>query len=202
MRQRLGRIPWSARVNIGCRNEFLWSTAIEIVEVVDSVQELYDNMIAVRDYDCEDPNSVSSSDIVGIARWAWDLRVKNKIFSKSDPVLQIKRSEYDALLRHPKGGDAFTLLAKLRFSHPTPGKRFGLDPTAMSKSCCLGKFSRDRFIAARKLLEHEDFIKTVSKPNAFTKRATQYQLTSPNSGGKNLLYFAGTHNRWLLPETH
>ncbi len=164
------------KIRVGQRNGYLTRKAVEFVECVDSESELLDELKAVREYDCDDLESIPDSELIGIASWAWQLRAENRIFAERNSGVLIMRSTADKLLSTPNGEKAFALFFILKAAHGhVPGKRFGLDPIAMKRDGLI-PFGRDAFRNARNLLIDQGLLQSIGgyKRDGF---AQQYQLT-------------------------
>jgi hypothetical protein len=164
------------RVGTGKRNAFLTRKSIEFVQCVDSEADLLSELMAQRDYDCEAPETISDSELVGIASWAWALRVENRIFEGRNSGVIIKRNIMDQLLGLPYGQNAFALHCILETSHGhIPGKRFRIDPVAMKRDGLIS-FGRDACFQARNLLIEQRLLRRVGnyKPGSHPQH---YQLT-------------------------
>jgi hypothetical protein len=134
-RLRCTQIPKPALIRTGDRHNQLVCEAMRMVELVDSVDELQANLAGIRDDWCVDPATFPDSELAGIAAWAWQCRLENRIYRGRDSAFPIQRRDVDALLGLANGTDAIGLLVLLQDQHGhAPGKRFALNFVAMRKA--------------------------------------------------------------------
>ena len=65
----------------GHRHFGLIEQAIQIVKYVDSRDDLYANLVALRDDLCEQPETFPLTELSAIASWAWTKRLEAKIYT-------------------------------------------------------------------------------------------------------------------------
>jgi hypothetical protein len=161
---------------VGHRHATLVREALQMVEYVDSVEELAANLEAVRDDLCEDAQSMPDSELQDIAEWTWQCRLENRIFRGRDSAFSLHRLALDALRGCKNQTDAVALYVTLvdMHGHP-PGKRFALDFKAM-RGAELTDLSLVRQRAARRTLEAVGLLKLVGKHKAGAKHQT-FSLT-------------------------
>ena len=137
-----------------------------MLELVDSAEELEANLAAVRDDLCEDAATMPDSELRALARWAWTLRLENRIFRGRNSALSIDRLALDALRRWENETDAIALYLLLvdRHGH-TPGKRFVLNFKALRESG-LTRLSVPRLRAARRTLQAVGLLQLVGNHRA------------------------------------
>ena len=134
-----------------------------MVELVDSVDELQANLAGIRDDWCVDPATFPDSELAGIAAWAWQCRLENRIYRGRDSAFPIQRRDVDALLGLANGTDAIGLLVLLQDQHAhAPGKRFALNFAAMRKAGLINLSTR-RLSDARRTLEGVGLLRLTSK---------------------------------------
>ena len=158
--------PLSAAISVGHRHAALVKEAIKMLELVDSAEELEANLAAVRDDLCEDAATMPDSELRALARWAWTLRLENRIFRGRNSALSIDRLALDALRRWENETDAIALYLLLvdRHGH-TPGKRFVLNFKALRESG-LTRLSVPRLRAARRTLQAVGLLQLVGNHRA------------------------------------
>lgn len=162
----------------GERNSALWREAIQMVELVDDVDELAANLRALRDNQCENPDTVTDSEIAQIASWAWKCRLEGKLYRGRDSSFPVDRAAVDALRGCRNASDAISLYIILLDLHGhRPGKTFALDGEGM-KRAGLTDLSRDRFRAARQTLEQVGLLQ-IAASHQVGKRNRTYQLAKP-----------------------
>lgn len=163
-------------VPVGERHSAMIKEAMGMVEYVDDPDELAANLIALRDDQFFDPESMPDNELHGIARWAWKCRLEGRIFRGRNSDVRVSRLALDVLRVHPNASDAQALLMTLIDKHGhLPGKRFCLSHKGM-QSAGLTDLSRRKFLAARRLLEDTGLIRLVDKHRAGL-RGQQFILT-------------------------
>jgi hypothetical protein len=183
-----------APILTGHRHVELVKEAIRMVELVDGPAELQSNLAGIRDDWCVDPETMTDSELAGIAGWAWKCRLENRIYRGRDSAFPFQRLALDALRGQANGSDAIALLVLLEDQHGhQPGKRFPLDFEAMRKAGLLN-LSKPRLRAARRMLEHAGLLRLVGRHRAGSKPQT-FALTRPQSG------IGGAANVEAMPKT-
>lgn len=154
------------RVEITHRHPRLVKEAVAMVEFVDSVDDLTANLAAFRDDYCADALSFPDSEVTAIAAWAWECRLKNRIYRGRDSAFSLQRQALDALRGCDNDTDAIALYVMLVDLHGhIPGKRFALDFKAMRASG-LTRLSIPRLRAARRNLQTVGLLMQVGKHRA------------------------------------
>lgn len=164
---------------VGSRHVWLRAEALNMVEFVNSLDELIGNLEHLR-YRAPDPESMPVSEVRGIAEWAWKCRLENRLFAGRNSAVKLNRNAIDALRHEP---DALALYAVLCDAHGhTSPKRFALSHPGMVKAERI-ILSRDRFRAARDTLVRKGLLQLVAKHQA-GKRSQQFVLCrlSPDGG--------------------
>ncbi len=159
-------------IPVGHRHVVLVREAVQMVEFVDSAEELAANLEAVRDDLCVDAAAMPDSELRGIAKWAWECRLDNRIYRGRDSAFSLQRSALDALRSWDNGIDALGLYVMLVDLHGhAPGKRFALDFKAM-RATGLTRLSIPRLRAARRTLQTVGLLSLVGKHQAGAKHQT------------------------------
>lgn len=159
-------------IPVGHRHVVLVREAVQMVEFVDSAEELAANLEAVRDDLCADAATMPDSELRGIAKWAWECRLDNRIYRGRNSAFSLQRSALDALRRWDNGTDALGLYVMLVDLHGhAPGKRFALDFKAM-RATGLTRLSIPRLRAARRTLQTVGLLSLVGKHQAGAKHQT------------------------------
>ena len=153
-------------IPVGHRHATLVREAMQMIEFVDSADELAANLEAVRDDLCEDAQSMPDSELQDIAEWTWQCRLENRIFRGRDSAFSLHRLALDALRGWHNQTDAIAFYVMLLDNHGhIPGKRFALDFKAM-RDAGLTDLSIDRQRAARRTLEAVGLLRLVGKHKA------------------------------------
>jgi hypothetical protein len=159
-------------IPVGHRHVMLVREAVQMVEFVDSAEELVANLEAVRDDLCQDAVTMPDSELRAIAKWAWECRLDNRIYRGRDSAFSLHRSALDALRGWQNGTDAIALYVMLVDLHGhAPGKRFALDFKAM-RSTGLTRLSIPRLRAARRTLQTVGLLIQVGKHRAGSTHQT------------------------------
>ena len=178
---RLVRQSNPAPILTGHRHVELVKEAMRMVTLVDSPDELQDNLACIRDDWCMTPETMPDSELAGIAGWAWKCRLENRIYHGRDSAFPIQRRALDALRGQANGADAIALLVLLEDQHGhAPGKRFPLDFDAMRASG-LVNLSTPRLRAARRTLQGAGLLRLVGRHKAGSTPQT-FALARPNPG--------------------
>lgn len=153
-------------IPVGDRHNNLVKAAVQMVEVVDSLEELAANLEGVRDDLCADVSTMPDSELRAIAKWAWECRLDNRIYKGRNSAFSLERSALDALRGWENEVDAIALYVMLKDQHGhTPGKRFALDFKSMRASG-LTQLSIRRLRDARRTLEKVGLLALVGKHRA------------------------------------
>jgi hypothetical protein len=159
-------------IPVGQRHAELVREAVQMVEFVDSAEELAANLEGVRDDLCADAATMPDSELRGIAKWAWECRLNNRIYRGRDSAFSLHRSALDALRGWQNDTDAIGLYVLLVDLHGhAPGKRFALDFKAM-RSTGLTRLSIPRLRAARRTLQTVGLLSLVGNHKAGAKHQT------------------------------
>lgn len=181
------------RIERGQRHTTLVRRALKMVEYVDTAQELTDNLMAIRDDLCHDPDSLPVGEVQGVAEWAWRCRLENRVYAGRNSAFPVSRMALDLLRGHPDEPFALSLYTRLLAEHGhQPGKRFPLCHKAM-KEAGLTVLSRDRFRAAVRALLSVGLLKQVGKHFAGSTPRT-FALAMPFATGENVATL-----RWPRP---
>jgi len=164
--------PKAALIPAGHRHNELVRQAMQMVELVDSADELQANLAGIRDDCCDDPASMTDRELQGIAEWAWQCRLGNRIYRGRDSAFRVQRVAIDALRGLINGADAIALMVLLEDQHGhNPGKRFPLDFEAI-RVAGLINLSISRLRAARRTLEGVGLLRLASKHRAGSRPQT------------------------------
>ena len=162
----------------GDRHNRLVKEAMNMVAYVDSAEELFGNVAALRDDYCQDAATLPDAELWGIVKWAWKCRLENRLFTGRDSDLRISRLALDSLRRLPNEGDCLALYMLLLDMHGhSNGKRFALDFKAMRESG-LTQLSIPRLRAARRALQSAGLLKLVGNHRAGSVHQT-FMLAKP-----------------------
>ena len=167
------------KAQTGTRHDFLKLKASEYIEHVDSKEELLQNLLYDRDRYCDDPSSVPDAEVDGIANWNWDLRLKNKIYSKNNSAFRIPRQAYHQIRALPNGHIALYLYLYLNDKHGHIfGKTFQINVDALKASAGFA-FGQKAIYKAIKQLLGIGYL-TVKKSYHVGKHGRIFQLSKPN----------------------
>lgn len=150
----------------GQRNGFLWRAARAIASECDSYQSLLDRLLDSRDRNCENPATVSDSEVEGIAKWAWSLKSDGRLYAGRNSEFRVRRNVLDALKGTKGGANAFFLYAVLLSNHGhMPDRSFVIVPSAMRKNGHLemsdsSVYRSIRILEENGLIHHTGYSKT------------------------------------------
>ena len=174
----------SGKIPVGMRNSSLWRRAVEYAPCCDSEDEIFENFLAYRDLEFDDPTGVLDGEVRRVAAWVWTLRRENRLWQGRDSEMKISRTAIDRLSRIEHGADAWLLYGILVDNHGhIPGKKFAIVPDAMIGNGMMS-LSRGRAYRAIKLLLDANLLRLVRKGKL--KEPHQYQLLRPVSGYQSL----------------
>ena len=178
---------------VGKRHQMLVCEALQMVEYVDSADELLANLEGVRDDRCADIMTMPDSELRKIANWTWKCRLANNIYMGRDSAFRVERPALDAIRSCDNEPDSIALYVLLQDVHGhSPGKRFALDFKAMRNSG-LTRLSIPRLRAARRSLEAVGLIRLVGKHKAGSIHQTWVlvRMRSNASDALNINYIGG-----------
>ena len=169
----------SNKAQSGTRHNFLLRKAREYIENVDSKEELLQNLLYDRDTYCDDPSSVPDVEVEGIANWIWDLRLKNKIYSKNNSDFRISREAFSQIRALPNGYVALDLYLYLNDKHGhILGQTFQINVDALKANGAFPFGQKALHKAIKQLLELGYL--TVFKSYHVGKHGRIFQLSKPN----------------------
>jgi hypothetical protein len=167
----------TGKVSIGERNGALYRRSIEYAPCADSLDGLVADLAAMRDIEFDDAASVTDTEIIKVAGWAWGLRLEGRLWAGRNSTVRINRLVLDCLLPLPNGAEAYALYSVVMANHShQPGKTFSIVPDAMISAGLL-KIGRRQIYRARDLLLEFGLIVLVRRGRL--KEAHQYRLQSP-----------------------
>ena len=150
------------KIQIGARNKYLSSKAIEQVRHSTDAHELLEQLHFERDTRCQNPETLSDDELRKIAAWAWKKRLDNSLFVGRASSFRIDRGALDRLRGTPAWSDALALYAVLLDQHSgEPARTFTLVHDSMRKANWT-ELSRDRFYKARKTLEDAGLLEKIA----------------------------------------
>jgi len=135
-----------------------------------------------RDAHCQNPETVSDEELRKIAAWGWRKRLENSIFEERNSSFLINRNAIDRLKGKPGSSDAKALYLDLIDQHGhCPGKSFALVYASM-RAAGSTDLSRERFLAARRMLETDGLLQKAANHSPGMSHA-QFQLMRPVPDG-------------------
>jgi hypothetical protein len=164
-------------VPIGSRHQALVKKAVEYGHCADTFEELLADLMALRDLQFEDTNSVLDEEVVAIARWTWRKRADGKLYAGRNSEMKVNRSAMDQLLARSDSGDAALLYLLLQSNHGHHhGKVFAIAADAMIAAGIIN-MGRDRVYRARDVLIDECLLLQVRLGKG--RHPSLFRLTSP-----------------------
>lgn len=159
----------------GERNTTLTREAIKMVGLVDDVDELTANLQAIRDDQFANPKTFPNTEVLKIARWAWERRCEGKLYHGRDSEFRVHREALDAIKRFDNASEAIALYVILLDQHGhKPAREFPFDHDGMQKAGHTN-LSRRRFLAARETLASAGLIEVARQYSAGHRKRT-YRL--------------------------
>lgn len=173
---------FEGKIKVGSRNKHLVEFAAQVVRHVADLHGVLENLRLERDAHCQDPETVAEGELEKIAAWAWQKRLDNSLYQARQSSFQIDRVALDRLAGRRGGSDAISLYVILIDQHGhCPGKAFTLIHDGM-RYAGLTDLSRDRFRAARQMLEDSGLLKLAHRPVPGRSHA-RFRLMRPVPNG-------------------
>jgi len=120
-------------------NKFLKPRAIKLAKTASSLEALVSELREAVNLNCEEPQSVSATEIENMAGWAWQKRLDGELWGGGISVAQIHNHEFETLMEYKNGPDALALLYNLHHCHgANPGKRFAVASKEMASASYFG----------------------------------------------------------------
>lgn len=163
---------------IGERHNRLVNEAISMVLHVDNLQELFANLIFIRDEEFDSAREFGKNEVMRIAEWAWTCRLENRVYSGRQSAFKVQRSAIDRLKPLANASDAIALFIVLTDLHGhRDGWTFALKWEAMKRTGHTN-LSRARFRSARNALLDTGLLVLSARHQAGT-RHQRFRLRSP-----------------------
>jgi hypothetical protein len=169
----------AGRVPIGERTNSLWKRAREYVETVDSETQLFGELRCFADQNFERPETYTDAEISKSAKWAWEKRLANSLWSGANSAGTISIAEYETLMAIPDGTLALALLVTLRHNHSVrsqQGKPFCIAREAMAEADVISGWSSTKYKRATIALKAAGLVRVVRQGNNL-RGASLYQFT-------------------------
>ncbi len=173
--------PVSKKVPVGQRyTKFLSPKAIEYCPLVNSEDELFDELRAAVNWYCLEPDSVTNAEIRNCANWAWQKRLDNNLWAGAHSAVQTTNIEFKALSQVKDGELGHFLLHVLRHNFAGKnhcGQPFPIARQAMTGADVIPGWSENRYRRAADALLKAGLI-TMVKRGGLNAGAHLYQLSS------------------------
>ncbi len=166
------KVRRGAKVKTGERHPYLLRRAVELVRASVCADELYNNLVFVRDEELESPDSVTGGEIRNIADWAWGLHATGKLFAFDGGSFRVPRHYLQRLGGNSEAIALYTILCD-KHGH-SPGKLFGLSFKGMNKNGLID-LSERAFHRAKAALLKVGAVKIASNHSAGRKNR-QYTM--------------------------
>lgn len=164
--------PPAGKISVGHRHVHVKRRAIELVRQCETPDELFENLIFVRDEECDLRETISDDEVLGIARWTWEKCESGELAFDTGGVFHVPRHFMSRLGGNP---EAIALYAVLREKHGhRPGTMFSLSHKGMREAGLLN-FSERAFHNAKRLLMKVGAVE-VAVGHRVGKRCRQYRL--------------------------
>lgn len=146
----------------GERHAALIRAALDLARRASTEDAMTAELLAFRDHRLDRPETVPDAEVAGVAAWAWECRLENRLWTGRNSGFNLNRRAIDALKGDPAQDQALGLLARLTAAHGHTAARFPLDHAAM-KAADLTSMGRPAFLAARRALEKAGLLRCVQK---------------------------------------
>lgn len=73
-------VSTSGKIRDGVRDDFLWRRGLELASTSECEDEVFEELRAFRDLECENPETVSDAEVRAKARWAWRNRERHTLW--------------------------------------------------------------------------------------------------------------------------
>lgn len=169
----------------GSRNRRICKYAIEMVESVDNEDELFGNLLFIRDNECEESSTIPDTELRKIANWAWTKRLDGKVYHSQNSDFPINRQSIERLRGASNYSDTVALFVTLQSQHGhIKGKTFALNHERML-TCKLTDLSRRRFKAAIETMLSVGLL-AIAKEYSTGRFARTYRLTQIKTDHPNI----------------
>lgn len=171
----VGKVPEGERYK-----KVLFPKAVEYAPNCDSLDELIQELQSEVNFQCESPETVTQSEIMRTAKWAWQKRLENSLYAGEHSAVKTTNLEFKMLMKVKYGELGLSLLHTLRHNHSGSkriGKPFPICRRAMSKANVIEGWSEDKYRRASVALLQTGLIKLV-KHGGRNKGANLYQLNT------------------------
>lgn len=158
----------------------LFPKAIEFATCCDSLEELIQELRSEINLQCENPETITRSEIQKVAKWAWEKRLQNSLYSGENSAVKTTNQEFKILMRCKDSELGLALLHILRHNHSAKnriGKPFPICRRAMAKANIIEGWSEGKYRRASLALLKAGLIKLV-KRGGKNSGANLYQLNS------------------------
>lgn len=141
----------SSKVAKGKRHHHLLRRAVSFAPTCVSENELYENLIFVRDEECENPATLPDDEVRGIAQWGFETAVRGELYAASGGSFVVPR-HFAKVLRGDADALALYVLLLEQHGHQK-NKTFGLRYEPMKRDGLTGLSERAFGRAVKKLVE-------------------------------------------------
>lgn len=182
----------------GVRHSTLKRRAHQVVQTVDSFDELAADLLAFRDWEIDHPEDFPDSSVLALARWYWDKREAGELWTATNGHVPIPRAAIDVLARSGEGL-AMLLYGILVAAHGHKSDTFAIVPDGLRNSGRLRAGRRQIYQAIDVLLKL-DLLTCREMPRGdrrFYRYALGHGAEENKGGGSNLILVSekDTHSR-------
>lgn len=159
-------------VRVGSRHSHLKRRAAQLAASSETADELFRNLVFIRDENCQDPSSVSDDEVRNLAEWAFTRHQQGRLYGLAGGYVSVPHRMIDRLTAHP---DALALYLRLLATHRCKEKaEFALSYDGMVANSLIN-MSRRAFRSAVDTLVTVGAISVAAEYIA-GKRFRQYRL--------------------------
>ncbi|MGO7438915.1 bifunctional DNA primase/polymerase [Rhizobium ruizarguesonis] len=182
---------FASRAPIGTRNDIIIKKAVEFCGYVDSQEELFNELCALRTLEFDHPETFPDIQVLGVAKWAWQLRLEGKLSFRGRSAVKVSYDLTSALMQIKNDGpNALMLYHKAQHDHAAKRRWFALDAEKMA-SAKIFPFGRDAIVRATKILVKQGVLEQRSIPivikGGLTGLRYEYRLTGRGEGFKDYI---------------
>lgn len=164
-----------SKVVVGRRHSHLKCKAVSFAPKCDTEDELYENLVYVRDEECEEPSSFSNVELRSLANWAFEKHQNGQLYAESGGSFRLSR-HFAVMFRCDAEALALLLLLTEQHGHH-PHKVFNLSYVAMKREGLTGLSERAFKRALKRLITAGAII--IATNYKVGQRCREYKLGQP-----------------------
>ncbi|ACP24910.1 hypothetical protein NGR_c11250 [Sinorhizobium fredii NGR234] len=175
------------KIRRGDRHRHLKKRGMQMIPVVQTEAELFQEMLLYRDWECEFPEEVPDSEVEALARWFWFKRCNNEIWSGRQSPMGMTRASFDQLINVKYGDQAWMLYSYVHSKHEHLGREFVIVPEAILAAGQLQALSSKDIRRAAQILVDQKLLWRREVRDGF-KRKYLYRIAGGRRGERSVDY--------------